>query len=77
MLKPDDERKLNQFVQKRFEKRKDCPSPLLHVDIAMDLELLHELHMQWYFAIQGSGDVVYTNPAVSFAFTLRITYLYF
>uniref|UniRef100_A0A914XYA7 JmjC domain-containing protein n=1 Tax=Panagrolaimus superbus TaxID=310955 RepID=A0A914XYA7_9BILA len=63
-IHPDDQWKLNDYVRQQF--RKKCPSPFLHKDLMIDLELLDELGIRWYWCIQRPGDIILTNPSVNY-----------
>uniref|UniRef100_A0A914YSJ6 JmjC domain-containing protein n=1 Tax=Panagrolaimus superbus TaxID=310955 RepID=A0A914YSJ6_9BILA len=61
-IQPDDQWKLDDYVRQEF--RKKCPSPFLHKDLMLDLDLLDELGIRWYWCIQRPGDIILTNPSV-------------
>uniref|UniRef100_A0A914YMF3 JmjC domain-containing protein n=1 Tax=Panagrolaimus superbus TaxID=310955 RepID=A0A914YMF3_9BILA len=61
---PDDEWILDEYIRKTY--RKNCITPTLHKDLLLDLDLLDELGIPWYYFIQRAGDIIITNPAVRF-----------
>uniref|UniRef100_A0A914Z971 JmjC domain-containing protein n=1 Tax=Panagrolaimus superbus TaxID=310955 RepID=A0A914Z971_9BILA len=65
---PDEEKKINPFLAKG--PRKNCISPLLHVDIMFDNEVYHDKSMEWYYCIQRPGDYVITNPMLPILFPM-------
>uniref|UniRef100_A0A914Z887 JmjC domain-containing protein n=1 Tax=Panagrolaimus superbus TaxID=310955 RepID=A0A914Z887_9BILA len=62
-INPGDEKKLTELISKNSHgKRRNCCSPLLHVDIMIDPKFLDDNEICWYYVVQNPGDIVITNP---------------